>query len=92
MPELDPLDAGRDGAQLAQGGDGPDQAGKAKKKDRVRSVWISFIGRIVAQIIGAVAKNSSLDRGMLILPVALAVAAVLWLALARLMRKSAARP
>ncbi len=29
---------------------------KPKKKDKVRSVWISFIGRIVAQIIGAIAS------------------------------------
>lgn len=34
----------------------PDQGGKSKRKDRVRSVWISFIGRIVAQIIGAIAS------------------------------------
>jgi TolB-like protein/Flp pilus assembly protein TadD len=34
----------------------PDRGGKPKKKDRVRSVWISFIGRIVAQIIGAIAS------------------------------------
>ena len=42
MPELedDTLDAG----------------GKARKRERVRSVWISFIGRIVAQIIGAIAS------------------------------------
>lgn len=42
MPELD------DGAL--------DQSGKTKRKDKVRSVWISFVGRIVAQIIGAVAS------------------------------------
>jgi hypothetical protein len=34
----------------------PDPGGKPKKKDRVRSVWISFIGRIVAPIIGAIAS------------------------------------
>jgi len=28
---------------------------KKKKKDKVRSAWISFIGRIVAQVVGAVA-------------------------------------
>src|SRR5262245_38101658 len=28
---------------------------KKKKKDKLRSVWISFVGRIVAQIMGAVA-------------------------------------
>lgn len=33
-----------------------DQAHKQKKKkDKVRSAWISFVGRIVAQILGAVA-------------------------------------
>jgi len=38
----------------------PDQAGqdaekKKKKKDKVRSAWISFVGRIVAQAVGAAA-------------------------------------
>ncbi len=28
---------------------------KAKKRDKVRSAWISFAGRIVAQIVGAIA-------------------------------------
>lgn len=28
---------------------------KKRKKDKVRSAWISFIGRIVAQVVGAVA-------------------------------------
>ena len=28
---------------------------KEKKKDKVRSAWISFAGRIVAQIVGAIA-------------------------------------
>ena len=28
---------------------------KKKKKDKVRSAWISFVGRIVAQIVGAAA-------------------------------------
>jgi TolB-like protein/Tfp pilus assembly protein PilF len=32
------------------------QAARKKKKDKVRSAWISFIGRIVAQIVGAVAS------------------------------------
>lgn len=32
-----------------------DAAKKKKKKDKVRSAWISFAGRIVAQIVGAVA-------------------------------------
>ena len=26
-----------------------------KKKEKVRSAWISFVGRIVAQVVGAVA-------------------------------------
>ena len=29
---------------------------KSKKKDKVRSAWISFVGRIVAQVIGAIAS------------------------------------
>src|SRR6476661_4366237 len=29
---------------------------KKKKKDKVRSAWISFAGRITAQIVGAVAS------------------------------------
>jgi heme A synthase len=33
-----------------------DPAEKAKKKAKVRNVWISFAGRIVAQIVGAVAS------------------------------------
>jgi TolB-like protein len=33
----------------------PDPLGKKKHKDKVRSAWISFIGRIVAQIAGATA-------------------------------------
>lgn len=28
---------------------------KKRKKDKVRSAWISFVGRIVAQVVGAVA-------------------------------------
>jgi hypothetical protein len=28
---------------------------KKKKKDKVRSAWISFAGRIVAQVVGAIA-------------------------------------
>jgi hypothetical protein len=39
-------------------GSGPEPAGgtsqKKKKKDKVRSAWISFVGRIVAQVVGAV--------------------------------------
>jgi TolB-like protein len=35
---------------------GPDESGKkSRKKDKVRSAWISFVGRILAQIVGAVA-------------------------------------
>jgi len=41
-----------------------DEADKKKKKDKVRSAWISFVGRIVAQIIGAAA---SIVFGVLIL-------------------------
>jgi hypothetical protein len=33
----------------------PDAAAK-KKKSKVRGAWISFIGRIVAQVVGAVAS------------------------------------
>ncbi|HSC29984.1 MAG TPA: hypothetical protein VLD67_22075 [Vicinamibacterales bacterium] len=33
----------------------PDQSKRKKKRDKVRSAWISFIGRILAQILGAVA-------------------------------------
>jgi hypothetical protein len=32
--------------------------GKARKRSKVRSAWISFAGRIVAQIIGAIATVS----------------------------------
>jgi len=41
-----------------------DQSVKDKKKDKIRSVWISFVGRIVAQVIGALA---SVVLGILIL-------------------------
>jgi TolB-like protein/Tfp pilus assembly protein PilF len=37
---------------------------KKKKKNKVRSAWISFVGRIVAQIVGAVA---SIALGLLVL-------------------------
>ncbi len=40
------------------------------------------------KIVGFISTNSSIDRGMLILPAALVVAAILWLALARMMRKA----
>lgn len=32
-----------------------DDKAERKKKDKLRSAWISFTGRIVAQIVGAVA-------------------------------------
>src|SRR5262245_9921133 len=41
-----------------------DDGAKNKKKGKLRSVWISFAGRIVAQIMGAVA---SVMLGLLIL-------------------------
>ena len=46
--------------RLRQGRVPPDAAAaankkKKKKKDKVRSAWISFAGRIVAQIVGAAA-------------------------------------
>ena len=44
--------------------DSADDSGKTKKKGKLRSVWISFVGRIVAQILGAVA---SVTLGLLIL-------------------------
>lgn len=34
----------------------PEGLPRKKKKDRVRSAWISFIGRIVAQVVGAIAS------------------------------------
>ena len=41
---------------MPEPGDEPfDRSGKVKR-DKVRSVWISFVGRIVAQIIGAIAS------------------------------------
>jgi TolB-like protein/Tfp pilus assembly protein PilF len=33
----------------------PDEKAERKKKDKLRSAWISFVGRIVAQIVGAAA-------------------------------------
>jgi TolB-like protein len=44
--------------------DPADDSGKTRKKGKLRSVWISFVGRIVAQILGAVA---SVTLGLLIL-------------------------
>jgi hypothetical protein len=32
-----------------------DSGKKNKKKDKVRSAWIAFVGRIVAQLVGAIA-------------------------------------
>jgi hypothetical protein len=32
-----------------------DSGKKKKKKDKVRSAWIAFVGRIVAQLVGAIA-------------------------------------
>jgi TolB-like protein/Tfp pilus assembly protein PilF len=43
-------------AEPAPGSAPASAAAKKKKKDKVRSAWISFIGRIVAQIVGAVAS------------------------------------
>jgi TolB-like protein len=39
--------------ETANGNDGDEK--KKRKKDKVRSAWISFVGRIVAQVVGAVA-------------------------------------
>jgi TolB-like protein len=36
--------------------DGLESTGKPKKKDKDRHVWISFFGRIVAQVVGAIAS------------------------------------
>jgi TolB-like protein/tetratricopeptide (TPR) repeat protein len=43
------------GAELPAGEPGTPDKKKKKKKDKVRSAWISFAGRIVAQIVGAAA-------------------------------------
>jgi hypothetical protein len=44
----------------AEGAPAPDPASaekkRKKKKDKVRSAWISFVGRIVAQVVGAAAS------------------------------------
>lgn len=50
MPELHPDHSGRDRVTVAGG------KAHARRKDKVRGVWISFVGRIVAQIIGALAS------------------------------------
>ncbi len=47
MPDLDPLRPDRPAA---------DDKKKRKQADKARGVWISFAGRIVAQIVGAVAS------------------------------------
>ena len=39
------------------GGSSEDEKKKKKKKEKIRSAWISFIGRITAQIVGAVAAQ-----------------------------------
>lgn len=49
MPELHPDDSGRDHVTVARG------KAHVRRKDKVRGVGISFVGRIVAQIIGALA-------------------------------------
>lgn len=54
LPEQRP--PGADPAGAAGLGNGPaGEKQKKKKKNKVRSAWISFVGRIVAQILGAVA-------------------------------------
>ena len=50
MPELHPDDSGRDHDTVVRG------KAHDRRKDKVRGVWISFVGRIVAQIIGALAS------------------------------------
>jgi TolB-like protein len=37
------------------GGEPDESEKKARKKDKVRSAWISFVGRILAQLVGAIA-------------------------------------
>jgi hypothetical protein len=53
--------------------------GKSRKRDKVRSAWISFAGRIVAQLIGAIA---TVTLGVVVLGKAHAPAAALELAAA----------
>jgi hypothetical protein len=43
-------------APLIPGEPGSELASKKKKRDKGRDAWFSFVGRIVAQIIGAVAS------------------------------------
>jgi hypothetical protein len=41
---------------MPEPGDGTfEEPGKSKQRDKARCVWISFVGRMVAQIIGAIA-------------------------------------
>jgi hypothetical protein len=49
---------------IPPGGDAPDEKKKRKQAEKARGVWISFAGRIVAQIVGAVA---SVALGFLVL-------------------------
>jgi hypothetical protein len=53
--------------------------GKSRKRDKVRSAWISFAGRIVAQLIGAIA---TVTLGVLVLGKAHAPAEALEMAAA----------
>lgn len=48
-PELSSTADGR-----SEGGEQDTQAGEKKKKDKVRAAWIAFVGRIVAQVVGAI--------------------------------------
>jgi hypothetical protein len=48
--------AGTPETDAADGSTSPDKKKKKKKKDKTRSAWISFFGRITAQIVGAVAS------------------------------------
>lgn len=50
MPELHRDDAGGDDVTVVGG------KAHVRRRDKVRGVWISFVGRIVAQIIGAIAS------------------------------------
>lgn len=40
--------------ELPAADDNRDEGGEKKKKDKVRAAWISFVGRIVAQVVGAI--------------------------------------
>jgi hypothetical protein len=41
---------------IPEAGFSPEQHQQKRKKDKVRSAWISFVGRIMAQVIGAIAS------------------------------------